>query len=329
MIWPRRSISFGRSARVSATSPVMLVSMTCSTVCQSASCRGSIGGARPALLSSRSISPQGGESCRQVVERFKVAHVEFERQEAIAQLVGQFPQALRAPTGADHLPAAGCEALRRGLAEARRGAGDQDGLRHGFSESCSRIQALAVGQSSIRAWACSAVGTAGSDRGSAIMCSRQTFGRMLGDRRMVDRQDRRRRRRRRPPLDQRLARASPCRHCCRSLHGGCRGSRAGRRASGCASSPRLVRMTMSATSPIRPKRLDRAGDQGLAMHLAAEEASSSGHASVERQRLARLDDRSSPRRSRPRLEREVGCRAPRPATRRSARPCAAAPRRSR
>ncbi len=42
--------------------------------------------------------------------------------------------------------------------------------------SLSNIQPQAVGQSSIRAWACSAAGMAGASKGSATMCSRCTSG---------------------------------------------------------------------------------------------------------------------------------------------------------
>ena len=62
MIWPLRATSVGRSARVSATSPVMLVSITVSIRFHSVSGIGSVGGARPALLSSRSMSLHGADS---------------------------------------------------------------------------------------------------------------------------------------------------------------------------------------------------------------------------------------------------------------------------
>ena len=55
MIMPLRSISLGRSARVRTTSPVMLVSITVSSRSHCVAGRGSVGGARPALFSNKSM----------------------------------------------------------------------------------------------------------------------------------------------------------------------------------------------------------------------------------------------------------------------------------
>jgi hypothetical protein len=57
MIAPLRSISPGRSSRVRATRPEMLVSITCASGPHSACCSGASGEARPALFSSRSTAP--------------------------------------------------------------------------------------------------------------------------------------------------------------------------------------------------------------------------------------------------------------------------------
>ena len=86
---------------------------------------------------------------------------------------------------------------------------------------------------------------------------------------------------------------------CRRLRGGCRGRRAGRPASGCASSPRLVRMTMSATSPIRPSASSAPGTSVWRCISPRKKASSSGQTWSSGDRLARVDDRSSPRRNWP------------------------------
>ena len=138
MIWPLRSTSLGRSARVNATRPVTLVSITSSIRSQSVSGSGSVGGARPALLSSRSISPHGGAS------RARLSSAERSRmsissgRKASPSSSCKFPQPFAAPAGADRAPAAGHELARRRLAEARRRAGDQDRLHRFPSLSSSR-----------------------------------------------------------------------------------------------------------------------------------------------------------------------------------------------
>src|SRR5690606_26338491 len=104
-----------------------------------------------------------------------VAHVDFQRQEGITKLVLQRPQAIAASAGADRPPAAGDKTPRSRLPEAGRRAGDEYGFGH-CSLKRSNIQSVAVGQSSILSWACSARGTAGASRGSATMCSRQVSG---------------------------------------------------------------------------------------------------------------------------------------------------------
>ena len=98
--------------------------------------------------------------------------------EQLAKLARQRVEPVGAAAGADHLPAVGDELARGGGADPGGRAGDEGGLGH-WSLSRSRIQSVAVGQSSIRAWACSAGGTAGASRGSATMCSRWTSGACL------------------------------------------------------------------------------------------------------------------------------------------------------
>ena len=65
----------------------MLVSITVSIRSQSVSGSGSVGGARPALLSSRSISPHGASRLREAFDRGAVPHVDLERQEGVAKLL--------------------------------------------------------------------------------------------------------------------------------------------------------------------------------------------------------------------------------------------------
>jgi hypothetical protein len=62
MIWPLRSTNLDKSARVSTTRPVTLVSITVCSRSHSVSESGVVGGASPALLSSKSISPHGASS---------------------------------------------------------------------------------------------------------------------------------------------------------------------------------------------------------------------------------------------------------------------------
>ena len=104
-------------------------------------------------------------------EPIGVAHVEHQRVESVSDLRRQLVEPVTAAAGADDLPARSSELARRGGADSGGRAGDEGGLGH-FSSSRSKIQSQAVGQSSIRAWACSAAGIAGASRGSATMCSR-------------------------------------------------------------------------------------------------------------------------------------------------------------
>ena len=120
MICPLRSTSLGSSARVSATRPVTLVSMTSSIRSQSVSGSGSVGGARPALLSSRSMSPHGGDSLREAFDGFAVAHVDLEREERVAKLVLKLAQPLARRPVPMTLPAAATNLARGRVAEARR-----------------------------------------------------------------------------------------------------------------------------------------------------------------------------------------------------------------
>ena len=105
---------------------------------------GSVGGARPALLSSRSISPHGGVELGEAFDRVAVAHVDLERQEGVAELLLKLSQPVAAAAGADRLPAAGDELARRGLAEAGGRAGDQDRLHHALLRSSSRRASTSV-----------------------------------------------------------------------------------------------------------------------------------------------------------------------------------------
>ena len=106
---------------------------------------GSVGGARPALLSSRSISPHGGDERGEAFHRGEIAHVDLERQEGVAELVLQLLEPLAAPSGADRPPAAADELARRGLAEAGGRAGDQDRLHRVPSSSSRRASTRSSG----------------------------------------------------------------------------------------------------------------------------------------------------------------------------------------
>ena len=95
----------------------------------------------------------------------------------------------------------------------------------------------------------------------------------------------------------------------------------------CASSPRLVRMTMSATSPMRP-RASSAPGTSLAVHLAAEEIGQ------QRPDAILVDERAAVAMGQCAGEiagfgRRSRWHALRPASPGNGRPCAAAPRRSR
>ena len=113
----------------------------------------------------------------QALDRRTVAHVDLERQEILAEFLGQGPQPVAAPACADHPPATVREPLGRRAAEARGRASDEDGLH--CCSSLSSIQRVARCQSSMRACACSAVVTAGASRGSATMWSRHVSGECL------------------------------------------------------------------------------------------------------------------------------------------------------
>ena len=112
-IAPLRSISVGRSARVSATSPSTLVAMTLVKGACSASWRSLIGGARPALLTSRSTPRKSaGKLVDDALQIIHVAHVGHDRQEALAELALERVEAVAAAAGADHPPALAGEASR-------------------------------------------------------------------------------------------------------------------------------------------------------------------------------------------------------------------------
>ncbi|MNQ93015.1 hypothetical protein D3C85_1084590 [compost metagenome] len=74
-----------------------------------------------------------GQGVQGRVDGGLVADVEDEGMDHVgAQLSHQFVQTLGATAGGDDLPAGGGEAARRSLADARRGAGDEDGSAHGL-----------------------------------------------------------------------------------------------------------------------------------------------------------------------------------------------------
>ena len=93
------------------------------------------------MLSSRSISPHGGDERGEAFDRRAVAHVDLERQERIAELVLQscFSRSPRRPVPITLQPPAD-ELARRGLAEAGGRAGDQDRLHdRSFFELAPRL----------------------------------------------------------------------------------------------------------------------------------------------------------------------------------------------
>ena len=138
MIAPLRAISVGSSAWVSVTSAVMLVSIIVRQSSRLARCAGSVPWARPALLTSRSMSrkPSGSASSAACIAAC-VADVERGGVHLVgAELVDQRLQAFGAAAGGDHAPAGGDETLRGGGAEAGGGAGDECGLGHaGFQQA--------------------------------------------------------------------------------------------------------------------------------------------------------------------------------------------------
>ena len=110
--------------------------------------------------------------------RVQVAHVERHGVTLLAQLAQQLIEPVGAAPGDDDAPAIADQFARGSSADPRSGTGDKGGSVH-WSLNLSISQSVAVGQSSIRAWAISAGGIAGASRGSAIMCKRCTSGACL------------------------------------------------------------------------------------------------------------------------------------------------------
>ena len=81
-------------------------------------------------MSSRSISPHGGESCARLSTARDVPHVDLERQERVAELLLQRLSAGRRGGPCRSRSSRRRRTSRRGLAESGRCAGDQDRLHH-------------------------------------------------------------------------------------------------------------------------------------------------------------------------------------------------------
>ena len=129
MIWPFRSISLGSITRVRATRPVTLVSITCSIRSQSVSGSGAVGGARPALLSSRSTSPHGGDSFARLSTASRSRMSISSGRKASPSSSCKLAQAVRASSGPDHVPAPVMNVSPK-RAEAGGCSRDQDRLGH-------------------------------------------------------------------------------------------------------------------------------------------------------------------------------------------------------
>ena len=298
----------GSSARVSATRPVTLVSMTLSSARQSAVLQRRPSAARrPALLSSRSMSPHGGDSRASWSTAPRVAHVELERQEGVAQARPPARAAGRRG-GRCRSPASRRRAKRRAAAAPIPAVAPVMKMVLVMPLSVELVEdPVARGRPVVdpRMGMLGAGGTARREPRLGDHVQPPDLGRMLGDRGVMDRQivDEHRARGR-VPLDDRARRHALAALVADHFVARCRAPASCSTRQACASSPRLVRMTMSATSPIRPSASSAPGTSVWRCISPRKKRSSSGQTRSSATRLAGRRSVSASANS-PRFEVEV------------------------